>query len=211
MRTRSWWVSGCCNRAKRQLWATACELSSKRRRDLDGGDRIYDGWMETQGGNVQSSEESNNGITRRAFGGAAAAAFMIVPRHVLGGQGYTAPSDKITIASIGLGRQGMAITMELLSRPDVHVTAVCDCNREGRNYIEYSKNALLHAERKLLGSGYEDWGADLASTGDKALNQTSHESMGAGGREPARRVVEAYYASRRDGNYKGCAVFSDFR
>lgn len=36
----------------------------------------------------------------------AAGAFMIVPRHVLGGPGYTAPSDKLVIAGIGAGGKG---------------------------------------------------------------------------------------------------------
>jgi predicted dehydrogenase len=34
------------------------------------------------------------------------AAFTIVPRHVLGGQGHTAPSDKLNIAGIGVGGMG---------------------------------------------------------------------------------------------------------
>jgi len=47
-------------------------------------------------------------ITRRRFmqTSAAAAAFTIVPRYVLGGAGYKAPSEKLNIASIGAG--GMA-------------------------------------------------------------------------------------------------------
>ena len=32
-----------------------------------------------------------------------AAAFSIVPRHVLGGKGFTAPSDKLYIAAVGCG------------------------------------------------------------------------------------------------------------
>lgn len=34
---------------------------------------------------------------------------MIVPRHVLGGPGYLAPSDEITLGFIGLGRQGKGL------------------------------------------------------------------------------------------------------
>ena len=33
-----------------------------------------------------------------------------------------------------------------------------------------------------------------------------------GGREPAKRVVEAYYGSRQgNGSYKGCTMYADFR
>jgi predicted dehydrogenase len=47
-------------------------------------------------------------VSRREFVGtstAAAGAFTIVPRHVLG-RGYTAPSDKLNIACIGVGGMG---------------------------------------------------------------------------------------------------------
>src|SRR5450759_1321007 len=95
-------------------------------------------------------------MTRRTF--AASTAFMIVPRHVLGGAGQVAPSDRINVASIGLGRQGMAVTMELLARPEIQVVAVCDCNQGSKNYVEYGPNDLLKTARRLLGKGYENWG-----------------------------------------------------
>ncbi|HSU58805.1 MAG TPA: Gfo/Idh/MocA family oxidoreductase [Bryobacteraceae bacterium] len=145
---------------------------------------------------------------------ALAGSFMIVPRHVLGGAGYVPPSDKVTLASIGLGRQGQAVTMELLARPDVQVIAVCDCNKGSKNYIEYGKNDLLNTARKLLGPGYENWGADLASPGDIQLTPEVSSSLGMGGRDPARRVVEAYYGSRKGsaaGAYSGCHAYGDFR
>lgn len=150
-----------------------------------------------------------DGLTRRSFG---AAAFTLAPRHVLGGRGYVAPSDKITLAAIGMGRQGMVVTMDLLSRPEVQVVAVCDCNQASKDYAEYSPNALLNAARKLLGPGHENWGEDLASPGVAQLTHTFKTSLGMGGREPARRLVEAYYASRqKSGAYKGCAAYRDFR
>jgi len=47
-------------------------------------------------------------ISRRNFinNVAATAAFTIVPRHVLGGNGYTPPSGKLNIACIGVGGNG---------------------------------------------------------------------------------------------------------
>ena len=159
---------------------------------------------------------ASDGISRRKLiaGAAAAASFLIVPRRVLGGGGYVPPSDRINIASIGLGRQGMAITMELLARPDVQIVAICDCNEGSKNYIEYSDNALLTEERKLLGPGYENWGQDLASPGRLQMTHQFSTSLGAGGREPAKRLVEAYYGSRSgsaSGTYKGCTGYRDYR
>lgn len=162
----------------------------------------------------QLSETSISRRTMLTGGLAAATSFLIVPRHVLGGAGFVAPSDKVTIGSIGLGRQGQAITMELLARPDVQIVAVCDCNEGGKNYVEYGDNDLLKSARELLGPGYENWGADLSSPGEVQLTHDFRTSLGMGGREPARRLVEAYYGSRKgssSGSYKGCKSYKDYR
>ena len=68
-------------------------------------------------------------ISRRKFvQGAAfsAAGFMIVPRHVLGGPGYVAPSDQVTVGIVGAGGKGRQNTEELLALDDVRVVAVAD-------------------------------------------------------------------------------------
>ncbi len=148
-------------------------------------------------------------LSRRAFAGAAA--FTILPRNVLGGSGFVAPSDRITMASIGLGRQGMVVTMSLLTRPEIQVVAVCDCNQGSKDYAEYGKEALLNSERRMLGPGYEKWGEDMASPGAVQLTHTFQTSLGMGGREPAKRLVEAYYASRKDAGYSGCGAYRDYR
>src|SRR6266576_2254503 len=134
----------------------------------------------------------NSKISRRAFAGAAASTFMIVPRHVLGAP-FVPPSDKITLATVGLGRQGQAVTMSLLARPEVQVVAVCDVNRGSKDYMEYGSNALLTSARRLLGTGYENWAEDLASPGRVQLTHEFSSSLGMGGREPVKRLVEAYY------------------
>jgi predicted dehydrogenase len=150
-------------------------------------------------------------VSRRRFAGAAASAFMIVPRHVLGGAGFVPPSDKIALASIGMGRQGMVVTMGLLAKPEVQVVAVCDCNQGSKDYAEYGSNALLESARELLGPGYENWGQDLASPGSVRLTNTFETSLGMGGREPAQRLVEAYYSSRKTAGYHGCNAYRDYR
>jgi predicted dehydrogenase len=154
---------------------------------------------------------SSHAVSRRRFA-AAAAAFTVVPRHVLG-RGQTAPSDKVELACIGMGRQGMAVMMEeLLVRPDVQVVAVCDCNQGSKDYAEYGDNATLRTARELFGKGYENWGEDLASPGRVKLTHSFSTSLGMGGRDPAKRVAEAYYGSRKtSGTYRGCTAYGDFR
>lgn len=65
-------------------------------------------------------------ITRREFlAGSAIAAtgLMIVPRHVLGGTGYTPPSDRLNIAGIGVGGMGMHNMRALAGE---NIVALCD-------------------------------------------------------------------------------------
>ncbi len=43
------------------------------------------------------------------------------------------------------------------------------------------------------------------------LTHTFETSLGMGGREPAKRLVEAYYGAQKDSSYKGCTAYRDFR
>src|SRR3954452_3975467 len=76
-------------------------------------------------------------IDRRKFiktAATGALALTIVPRHVLGGQGYIAPSDKLTLAYIGCGTQGMREIQPLLAVPSIQIVAVCDPNQYAVGY-----------------------------------------------------------------------------
>jgi predicted dehydrogenase len=71
----------------------------------------------------KSHKKSPNTFSRRDFIGktaAATAAFTIVPRHVLGGPGFTAPSDMVNVAGIGLGNQGGS-DIQNIATPDVPI------------------------------------------------------------------------------------------
>lgn len=60
---------------------------------------------------------------------ATAGAFMIVPRHVLGGVGFTAPSDQLTKAIIGVGGMGQAHVRYAGAK----LLAVCDVDENHLN------------------------------------------------------------------------------
>ena len=67
--------------------------------------------------------------TRREFiatTSAAAAAFTIVPRHVLGGTQFVAPSDKVNVALIGAGGQGRTNARALFQEEDCQIIALAD-------------------------------------------------------------------------------------
>jgi hypothetical protein len=59
--------------------------------------------------NLNKKVPKSKKLSRRNFLGtsaSAAAAFTFIPRYVIGGQGYTAPSDLINVAGIGVRSQG---------------------------------------------------------------------------------------------------------
>ena len=129
-------------------------------------------------------------------GGAAAAVFSIVPRHVLGGAGFVAPSEKITVAQIGCGTQGLREMPALLSIPEVQVVAVCDPSKESRGYVDWSRDGLRAELARALEKA--DWRRGVADI--------------PGGRDVAKEVVEIFYANqRRPEKFNGCAAYNDFR
>ena len=67
-------------------------------------------------------------ITRRNFLRSAAvlSSVLIVPRHVLGGPGFTAPSDKITLGFIGCGKQGVGLQRRFANLTSTQIVAACD-------------------------------------------------------------------------------------
>jgi predicted dehydrogenase len=72
-------------------------------------------------------------ISRRRFLGSAAAttaAFTLVPRYVLGGGKFVAPSETINIAIIGCGGQGRTNAQGLFGQNDVRIVAVADPNEQ---------------------------------------------------------------------------------
>ena len=58
-------------------------------------------------------------------------------RQVLGGATSTSPNDKVNIAYIGCGTQGIRQLIQALPHSDVQITSVCDPNEESTDYIPY--------------------------------------------------------------------------
>jgi predicted dehydrogenase len=146
----------------------------------------------------RSKANSSKPLSRRKFiaAGTAAAAFTIVPRHVLGGAGVTPPSEKITLACIGFGTQAIREVGGILAQPDVQVVSVCDVEKDGRNYLEWSKNDVRNTIRRLIDNPKWRDGSDFTP----------------GGRDVGKEVVEAYYAKQRGKDkFKGVTTYADFR
>jgi predicted dehydrogenase len=156
---------------------------------------------------------ANGTISRRQFlarTAATAASVTIVPRSILGGVDQVPPSGKINVAFIGVGSQGLRVMLSFLRQEDVQAVAVCDPNQESADYPQWSKNEFCDAVRRLLGTGSGwEW---LSPNQPIQLTPSVKATAGKAGREPCKKIVEAYYGSRkRSGTYRGCAAYSDFR
>ena len=80
----------------------------------------------------ESVKSENSTLSRKDFLNTsltAAAGFMVVPRHVLGGKGYKAPSDRLNIACIGVGGVGANNTRALAELGE-NIYALCDVDEE---------------------------------------------------------------------------------
>jgi len=76
----------------------------------------------------QDPAKKKSTLTRREFIGStatAAAGMLIVPRHVLGGPGYTAPSDVLNIGCVGVGGKGFSDAQSVSSE---NIVALCDAD-----------------------------------------------------------------------------------
>lgn len=89
-----------------------------------------------------------------------AASFMIVPRHVLGGKGFQAPSDTVNVAAIGAGGMGAA-NMSNLTSQNIVALADVDWNRV--------KESVKGENRQELRQSYEKakWYKDFREMLDK--------------------------------------------
>jgi predicted dehydrogenase len=106
------------------------------------------------------------------------------------------PSDKLTVACIGVGSQGQRLMMDLLRMPQVQVVAVCDVNRQTSDYLDWGPNELRNKVRLLLQD--PGWGAFLAGP--------------TAGREVAQHIVDTFYTRNKGkSGYKSCASYEDFR
>ncbi|PZX55397.1 oxidoreductase family protein [Algoriphagus ratkowskyi] len=117
------------------------------------------------------SEGSNSGSSRRKFlkGSAlAAAGFYIVPRHVLGGPGFTAPSDKLRVASIGVGGMGGSDVRGITRTEKVDFIALCDVDdTRAKASRELHPNAKYYRDyREMLEKEEKNIDAVSVSTPD---------------------------------------------
>ncbi|WP_316751953.1 Gfo/Idh/MocA family oxidoreductase [Pedobacter gandavensis] len=102
---------------------------------------------------MNSEPEKPKGINRRDFlkGAAILSSFMIVPRHVLGGVGFIAPSDQIALGFIGTGKQSFGLFNSFRGIDKVRILAACDVHKTKMNLFADEVNQF-YAGRNASGS-----------------------------------------------------------
>lgn len=108
--------------------------------------------------------------SRRTFvkKGAIASSFFLVPRHVLGGKGYTAPSDQLNLAAIGAGGKGRSDIRNASVEGRERIAALCDVDFSGSaaSSVEAFPQAKIYKDYRLMLDNEKDIDAVTISTPD---------------------------------------------
>ncbi|MBE5319253.1 Gfo/Idh/MocA family oxidoreductase [Pedobacter sp. MR2016-19] len=120
---------------------------------------------------MKTEQENKNTSNRRDFiktSAIAAAAFMIVPRHVLGGTGYLAPSDRLLVAGIGVGGKGQSDLDMFYKSGKADIAFLCDVDdRRAANSVKAFPKAKYYKDwREMLDKEHKNFDAVSVSTPD---------------------------------------------
>ena len=121
----------------------------------------------------QSALSRRQLLKATASTGVLAAAPMIVPGSALGLAGATPPSDRITLAGLGIGGRGERDLESFLVQRDVQFLAICDVRDERREAIKSKADKHYgNNDCAMYGEMYDLWArkdidAVLIATGDR--------------------------------------------
>ncbi|MBN1126537.1 MAG: Gfo/Idh/MocA family oxidoreductase [Sedimentisphaerales bacterium] len=124
-----------------------------------------------------SQKTSHSNLSRRTFLSSAAAvsAFSVVPRHVLGGAGNKAPSDKLNIAGVGIGGKGYS---DLTSVKSENIVALCDVDwRHAANAAKTFPKARQWQDFRKMLDEQKDIDAVITATPDHLHAVVSMEAI----------------------------------
>jgi predicted dehydrogenase len=117
--------------------------------------------------NQPASRNYAGAISRRNFLAAGLTIPLIVPRHVLGGAGNPAPSDKLSIAVVGVGGMGRNYIEGCRGE---QIVALCDLDHTRDNTIEvfkkYPDARKYHDYREMFDKEAKNFDALIVATPD---------------------------------------------
>ena len=108
--------------------------------------------------------------SRREFlrkGLIAAAGFYIVPRHVLG-RGFVAPSDKLTVASVGIGGKGESDINNIFGGGRADIAYLCDVDerRAAKTRAKFPNAKFYKDYREMFDKEHKHFDGVTVSTPD---------------------------------------------
>ena len=119
---------------------------------------------------MKNKKKKQSALSRRDFikNTALASSFFFVPRHVLGGLGYTAPSDQLNLAAIGAGGKGASDIRNASVNGRERVAALCDVDFSGsaKASVERFPKAKLYSDYREMLDKEKDIDAVTISTPD---------------------------------------------
>lgn len=118
-----------------------------------------------------NDKKSSGSSTRRNFiknSVLAATGVMIVPRHVLGGPGFIAPSDKLMVAGIGVGGKGAGDLSSFAETGKAAIAYLCDVDdrRAAASVARFPKAKYYRDFREMLDKEAKHIDAVSVSTPD---------------------------------------------
>ena len=98
----------------------------------------------------------------------AASSIFIIPRNVLGGKGYIAPSDQLNLAAIGSGGKGNSDIINASVNGRERVVSLCDVDFSGTasKTVKKFPKAKLYADFRRMLDQEKDIDAVTISTPD---------------------------------------------
>jgi len=120
---------------------------------------------------MEENDKTIDATSRRAFiktSAIAAAAFMIVPRHVLGGKGFLAPSDRLIVAGVGAGGKGASDISMFYKSGKAEIGFLCDVDtkRAAGTVQAFPKAKFYKDWREMLDKEHKNFDAVSISTPD---------------------------------------------
>jgi len=121
--------------------------------------------------NQETEKKSVLDTSRRGFirnSAIAAASFMIVPRNVLGGKGFLAPSDKLLIAGVGVGGKGASDIANFAASGKAEIAFLCDVDdrRAAASRAKFPKAKYYKDWREMYEKESKNFDAVSVSTPD---------------------------------------------
>src|SRR6201986_1890717 len=120
---------------------------------------------------AEKESDSSLNTSRRGFiksSTIAAAGFMIVPRYVLGGKGYTAPSDKLVIAGVGAGGKRQSDIANFYASGNAEIGYLCDVDTRSaaKTVGKFPKAKFYKDWRQMLDKEHKNFDAVSVSIPD---------------------------------------------